>query len=198
MAKKRKSKRSRPASGPIEVDSETVETRAARIVGKAQASQHRGDGKYADALVRDIVELASNAAKFGARKTEELKAESVRRGLVDYAVLRDGYGSVVRVRQSSTAGERFVWIFCDHGAIAGAGPYSIQNPAPHLNVAMARELVAALTKFINGEDPCPPRPDVRCPARRADDASTSRASAPSSRRTTRAASTAKPRRRASR
>jgi len=83
------------------------------------------------------------------------------RGFADYATFEDTYGQTVTVRQSSSAEEHRVWVFCDengHQSYPKNPPPDSPAPAPHLNVEQAQRLIRALGVFIGGaEDPWPAR-----------------------------------------
>ena len=65
------------------------------------------------------------------------------RGFEIYDRFIDTYGSEVKVQESSAAGERCVWIFCNSTRTA-SGEFT-----PHLNKDQAQKVVEALNKFIN-------------------------------------------------
>ncbi len=65
------------------------------------------------------------------------------RNLGRYAKFTDTYGAEVKVAQSSNASGSHVWIFVKGGA-ANAG----KDAAAHLSVEQAREVVGALTEWL--------------------------------------------------
>ena len=69
------------------------------------------------------------------------------RGFAMYAEFRDANGETVKVQRSSAIGRRLVWIFPAAKihlgeAISGA----------HLTVPMAKRVIKALQRFIDGEE----------------------------------------------
>jgi len=75
------------------------------------------------------------------------------RGFADYATLTDLNGGEVIVRQSSLATDEAVWIFWHETDQTRAAGYS--KGSPHLNVEMARRVVAALNEFIGEHQTAP-------------------------------------------
>lgn len=74
------------------------------------------------------------------------------RGLYDFALITDTYGSEIRVRTSSIAAEPCIWIFSmrDGKEYTEHHLHGIQAISPHLNVEQAKRLRDALQKFIDG------------------------------------------------
>lgn len=73
------------------------------------------------------------------------------RGFRNYSEQKDTYGVPFRLRESSAAGIRAVWLFVDdpkhmRTVVGGKVP-----PALHLSEANARRLIVALQKFLDGE-----------------------------------------------
>lgn len=63
------------------------------------------------------------------------------RGFEDYTEFRDTYGSLVTVRQSSSAERDAVWIFCKDN------PH-MKEPSPHLSPEQAEQVADALMDFV--------------------------------------------------
>lgn len=66
------------------------------------------------------------------------------RGFRNYSEQKDTYGIPFRLRESSAAGMRAVWLFVDD-------PEDYKRPGLHLSETNARRLIVALQKFLDGE-----------------------------------------------
>lgn len=92
------------------------------------------------------------------------------RGFGIYDEFTDTYGSQVKIQESSSAEGPRVWIFASHAQVdqylsqgerddlALLGFRNLDelaaklSPTPHLDVAQARRVIAALTAFITEQD----------------------------------------------
>ncbi len=69
------------------------------------------------------------------------------RGFAIYGEIKDTRKCVVRVTRSSAGGLPCCWIFVDD-------PMRVyrEAPAPHLSRAQAKRVIAALQRFVDGEE----------------------------------------------
>ena len=79
--------------------------------------------------------------------------KKTKRGFNVYSEFKDTHGSVITVQESSAASEKCVWIFLDGARGRGStffdevtGKYHAVSP--HLNKVKAKQLIKALTKFV--------------------------------------------------
>jgi hypothetical protein len=63
------------------------------------------------------------------------------RGFRNYGEFKDSYGSIITVRQSSSATVNACWVFC-HKETG-------EEFSPHLTIKQAKRLITLLGKFIN-------------------------------------------------
>lgn len=97
-------------------------------------------------------------------KKGEHNGRKTQRGFQDYAAIIDTYGNILTVRESSWASGRAVWLFTtdENGVEVKVGlpwrplksgeHFQYANAvSPHLDVAAAKRLVAALQRFIDEE-----------------------------------------------
>ena len=73
-----------------------------------------------------------------------MEFETTPRGFNIYGTVIDTRGCTIRVQKSSAATRDCVWIFTEDTKKV----YDDGNPAPHLTVDQAKELIAALTNFV--------------------------------------------------
>lgn len=68
------------------------------------------------------------------------------RGFRCYLEMPDAYGAEVRIKESSSAEKKCVWIFVKGGGITSSG--GTNDGAAHLTTAQARRVIAALKAFL--------------------------------------------------
>jgi hypothetical protein len=82
-------------------------------------------------------------------REEEHMTERTERGFRVYGRIPSHGAAIVRVQESSLAMEgAHVWLFIDGEACTDHHVHGHSRPAPQLNVAQAKELISALSRFV--------------------------------------------------
>lgn len=110
----------------------------------------RDDDLRLMAFIRSHLPSESPATKRGERSFTP-------RGFENYCEIIDQRGRTVTVRESSQAGEGWVWIFCQDASGADGQLHlgKWQSYSPHLSIDNARDVVDALNRWIaDQQSPC--------------------------------------------
>ena len=76
-----------------------------------------------------------------------MEYEKTNRGFNIYGTVKDNRGCTVTVQQSSAAEEDYAWLF-----IKDTEKVYESDPAPHLTVDQAKELIQVLTNFVEDRE----------------------------------------------